>query len=106
MSPQRSSGRPFNPLVAAGLLSLLGLLSLAGIKSYRELGEARARRAWLESEIQSVEAESERLAARIRALQSDPETLEREVRRSLLWVGEDEVVLVVPEPEPPAAAEP
>ncbi len=98
--------RPIHPLLAAALLSLLGVLALAGIKSYRELGAARAREARLEAEIRAVEAKSERLAVRIRALQSDPATLEREVRQSLRWVRPGELVLNVPEPEPapPVAA--
>ncbi len=92
--------RPMHPLLGAGLLSLLALLALAGVKSYRELGAARAREARIEAEIRDAEEQRARLAERIERLQSDPAAQEREVRRSLRWVGPDEVVLVVPEPEP------
>jgi cell division protein FtsB len=95
--------RPMHPLLGAGLLSLLALLALAGIKSYRELGAAHAREARLEAEIRDAEERRVRLAARIERLQNDPAAVEREVRRSLRWVGPGEVVLVVPEPEPEAA---
>ena len=105
------SRRPLHPLLGAGLISLL---ALAGIKSYRELGAARAREARIEAEIRDAEERRQRLAERIERLQNDPVALEREVRRSLRWVGPDEVVLVVPEaaaepaiePEPAADSEP
>ena len=95
-----------HPLLGVGLLSLLALLALAGIKSYRELGAARAREQRIEAEIRAAEERRARLTERIERLQNDPVALEREVRRSLRWVGEGEVVLVVPEPspEPPAQA--
>jgi cell division protein FtsB len=92
--------RPLHPLLGAGLLALLALLALAGIKSYRELGAARAREARIETEIRTAEERRARLTERIELLQNDPAALEREVRRSLRWVGEGEVVLVVPEPVP------
>ncbi len=92
--------RRVHPLLGAGLLSLLALLALAGIKSYRELGAARAREAQIEQEIRAAEERRARLTERIERLQNDPAAQAREVRRSLRWVGPDEVVLVVPEPEP------
>ena len=105
-TPQR---RRLHPLVGAGLLSLLALLALAGIKSYRELGAARAREARIQAEIGAAEERRARLTERIERLQNDPAAIEREVRRSLRWVGDGEVVLVVPEPaaeaEPEAGAE-
>ena len=91
---------PLHPLLSAGLISLLALLALAGIKSYRELGAARAREARIEAEIRDAEERRARLTERIERLQNDPQALDREVRRSLRWVGPGEVVLVVPEPEP------
>ncbi len=95
-----------HPLLGVGLLSLLALLALAGIKSYRELGAARAREDRIEAEIREAEERRARLTERIERLQNDPVALEREVRRSLRWVGEGEVVLVVPEEAsaPPAEA--
>jgi cell division protein FtsB len=98
--------RRLHPLLGAGLLSLLALLALAGIKSYRELGAARARETRIESEIRDSEERRARLAERIEGLQNDPAAVEREVRRSLRWVGPGEVVLVVPEPEPEPAPPP
>ncbi len=98
--------RRLHPLLGAGLLSLLALLALAGIKSYRELNAARAREARIEAEIHEAEERRARLTERIEGLQNDPAALEREVRRSLRWVGPGEGVLVVPEPPPDAAAEP
>lgn len=94
------SRRPLHPLLGVGLLSLLALLALAGIKSYRELGAARAREERIEAEIREAEERRVRLTERIERLQNDPVSLEHEVRRSLRWVGPGEVVLVVPEPEP------
>ena len=100
------SRRPLHPLLGVGLLSLLALLALAGIKSYRELGAARAREARIEAEIRDAEGRRARLTERIERLQNDPVALEREVRRSLRWVGPGEVVLVVPEPQPEPASAP
>ncbi len=100
------SSRPLHPLLGVGLLSLLALLALAGIKSYRELGVARTREARIEAEIRDAEERRARLTERIERLQNDPLTLEREVRRSLRWVGPGEVVLVVPVPEPQAQTPP
>ena len=99
----REPSRRLHPLLSAGLLSLLALLALAGIKSYRELGAARAREQRIEAEILDAEARRARLTERVERLQNDPAALEREVRRSLRWVGPGEVVLVVPEPEPEPA---
>jgi cell division protein FtsB len=90
---------PLHPLLAVGLVSLLALLALAGIKSYRELGAARTRAARIEAEIRDAEQRRASLTERIERLQNDPAALEREVRRSLRWVGPGEVVLVVSEPE-------
>ncbi|MFQ5350358.1 MAG: septum formation initiator family protein [Thermoanaerobaculia bacterium] len=92
------SRRPLHPLLGAGLISLLALLALAGLKSYRELGAARAREARIEAEIRAAEERRAGLTERIERLRNDPVTIEREVRRSLRWVGPGEVVLVVPEP--------
>ena len=108
MTADAPSRRPLRSLLGAGLLALLALLALAGVKSYRELGAARAREARIELEIRAAEERRARLTTRIERLQNDPAALEREVRRSLRWVGPGEVVLVVPEPgsEPtPAPAE-
>lgn len=102
---RESSRRPLHPLLGAGLLSLLALLALAGIKSYRELGTARAREARIEAAIRDTEERRARLTAGVERLQNDPVALEREVRRSLRWVGPGEVVLVVPEPEPSPPSE-
>ena len=91
--------RRLHPLLGVGLLLLLALLALAGVKSYRELGAARAREARIEQEIRAAEEQRARLAERIELLQNDSVAQAREVRRSLRWVGPGEVVLVVPEPE-------
>ena len=96
--------RRLHPLLGAGLLSLLALLALAGIKSYRELGAARAREAQIEEEIRAAEERRAQLTERIERLQNDPAVQAREVRRSLRWVGPGEVVLVVPEPQPGSPA--
>ena len=103
MQAKEPSRRRLHPLLGVGLISLLALLLLAGIKSYRELGAARAREARIEAEIRQAEERRARLTERIEALRTDPEAVEREVRRSLRWVGPGEVVLVVPEPAPAVA---
>jgi cell division protein FtsB len=100
MQASQPNRRPLHPLLGVGLLSLLALLALAGIKSYRELGGARAREARLEAEIRQAEERQAQLAERVEKLRNDPAAIEREVRRSLRWIGPDEVVLVVPEPAP------
>lgn len=106
MQGREPNRRPMHPLLGAGLISLLALLALAGIKSYRELGAARAREARIEADIRQAEERRAQLTERIERLRDDPVEVEREVRRSLRWVGPGEVVLVVPEPADDAAAAP
>ncbi len=91
-------------LLGAVLLSLVGLLLVAGIKSYRELQSVRRHEARLVEEIRLTDERARELARRIQRLQHDPRAQEREVRRSLRWVRPGEIVLLVDEPPPAPAA--
>ncbi len=58
----------------------------------------------LEKEVQQLQAENERITQQIKALKTDPATIEREAREQLRYARPGEVVYVVPadEQQPPA----
>lgn len=91
--PQGADWRPL--LVVAGAF-VLALLSLAAVKSYRDLEGARNREQGLEKSIREAGQRIERLHGQIERLRSDPATLERLAREDLGLVRPGDVVLVLP----------
>ncbi|HXE90196.1 MAG TPA: septum formation initiator family protein [Terriglobales bacterium] len=57
----------------------------------------------LEKEVQQLQAENERITQQIKALKTDPATIEREAREQLRYARPGEVVYVLPAEEPPPA---
>lgn len=101
--PQGADWRPL--LVVAGAF-VLALLSLAAVKSYRDLEGARNREQGLEKSIKEAGQRIERLHGQIERLRSDPATLERLAREDLGLVRPGDVVLVLPPPETAAKPKP
>ncbi len=101
-------GRSLRPVIGATLFFLLGLLALGGIKSYRDLTQARERVDALELQIQAAEDRIESLKQEIRQLQGDPQTLERRAREDLGLVKPGELVILLPDraEEQPAQDDP
>jgi len=91
------SPRPFPRLLALVVGSLLLLLGLAALGSYRDLSVARDRRQALQREIQRTRDENEDLARLIERLRSDPATLERLAREQGRMMRPDDLVIVIPE---------
>ena len=77
--------------------SLLLLLGLAALGSYRDLSAARERRQTLQGEIRETRAENDELIRRIERLRSDPATLERLAREQYRMMQADDLVIVLPE---------
>ena len=92
--------RPFRSLLSALVVFLLLVLATAALKGWRDLDRARAREAELHEKIAGTEQRIESLRARIRDLKDDPATLERIAREDLGLVHPNDVVLVLPPPEP------
>jgi cell division protein FtsB len=59
----------------------------------------RAEAKALQQEIQSLEAENQRVAAEINALKTDPKRVEKEAREQLRYAKPGEVVYTLPEPK-------
>ena len=80
--------------------ALLLAMALAGARSFRDLGRARARTAELATEIGEAEARIVELERRIELLREDPVTLERLAREELGLVRPDDIVVVLPPQAP------
>lgn len=77
--------------------SLLLLLGLAALSSYRDLSAARERRQALQGEIRETRAENDELMRRIERLRGDPATLERLAREQYRMMQPNDLVIVLPE---------
>ena len=97
-----ADARRYPTLVALAVLGLVGLLAVAGLKSWRDLEAAREREAELDQSIAATQAEIEVLTRRIEQLEDDPEVLERLAREDLWMAHPRDVVIVLP-PESEAA---
>ncbi|MEO1365539.1 MAG: septum formation initiator family protein [Acidobacteriota bacterium] len=87
----------FRSVLRVAVLTLLMLLAVAGIKSYRDLNVARAHEAELESRIERTEESIEILEKRIERMRDDPTMLEQLAREELGWVRDGDLVVVLPE---------
>ena len=100
--PSPGPGR-YRSVVGVAVFSLLALLATAGVKSYRDLSQARAHEADLARRIAAAEARIRILREDVRRMAEDPLTLERLARENLGMVKPGDVVIVLPEEgsEPP-----
>ncbi|HVO80175.1 MAG TPA: septum formation initiator family protein [Terriglobales bacterium] len=74
------------------------VLGANGMVVYRQ---KRAEYLELQKEIDDLQKENDRYSGQVKALQSDPKTIEREAREQLHYTRPGEVVYVVPAPSPP-----
>lgn len=86
----------FGVLFLAGWLFLHVVFGANGMVVYKE---KRAEYQGLRTEINGLQAENDRYAAQVRALQSDSRTIEREAREQLHYARPGEVVYVSPQPQ-------
>ena len=90
-------GYPFRTVLGAAILSLLGVLATAGVKSYRDLDAAKTYERELLEEIAETRERVRGLDHRIERIQNDPAMLERLAREDLGMVREGDVVIVLPD---------
>lgn len=94
--------RPLRSLLSALVVFLVLLLATAALKGWRDYQRARSREAALQQRVAETERRITELRRQVRALADDPAALERVAREDLGLVRPDEVVIVLPEPGPPA----
>ena len=99
MSEKKSSrkSRSYPPVLIAVVVSLLVLLAVASIGSYRDLQAARERQEMLEIKIEATQLRNEELRQRIMNLQDDPAAIERLAREQYRMMRPGDVVVVLPE---------
>ena len=95
-------------LATAGIAILAGLMAahvVFGANGMVVYYGKRTEYQRLEKEVQQLQAENERITQQIKALKTDPATIEREAREQLRYARPGEVVYVVSadEPQQPAA---
>lgn len=76
---------------------LLTVLTLSGLKGYRDLREARGREAAVQNEIDLARQRVEALRQRVAAERDDPVELEHLAREDLGMAHPDDVVIVLPQ---------
>ena len=87
----------YPPVLVAVVVSLLLLLAIASIGSYRDLEAARQRQEMLEMRIEATQQSNEELARRIQRLQDDPLAIERLAREHYRMMLPEDVVIILPE---------
>lgn len=99
--PPAQAPSAVRPLLMAAAVLLVVLLAAAGLKSYRDLDQARQHESELQQRIRSTEQSVDRLKHRVERLGKDPAALERVAREELGMVKPGEVLIILP---PPAAS--
>jgi cell division protein FtsB len=88
----------------AAVVSLLAFHVIFGPNGMIVYHQKRNEYKVLDSEIKSLQAENERLDQRIKALKTDPKTIEKEAREQLRYAKPGEVIYSLPSEKPPAPA--
>lgn len=96
-SPSGTPGR-FRSIVGLGLAGLLGLLLVAGYRSYRDLEAAQSRKESLERSIETTQSRIRSLELEVEQLREEPAALESVARGELGMVQDGDVVIVLEEP--------
>ena len=98
------SRRLIGTCTVAAFVSLLAFHVIFGPNGMIVYHQKRNEYKALDSEIKSLQAENERLNQRIKALKTDPKTIEKEAREQLRYAKPGEVIYSLPAEKPPAAA--
>ncbi len=80
--------------------------AIFGERGYLALREARERSEDLKSRIQELEAQNKQLIEEVKALKTDPRTIERIAREELGLVKPGDIKITTSEPSLPASSEP
>ncbi len=91
------------------LAVLLGIHVVFGANGFLAYQKKKAQYRTLEQDIQKMQKENDDLTQRIKALKSDPATIEKEAREQLRYARPGEIVYTYPgpgrRPAPPVAAQ-
>lgn len=93
------SRRKLATVAVAVLAAWVGVHVVTGDNGMLTYLNKRAEAKALAQEIQTIEAENQRLGAEINALKTDPQRVEREAREQLRYAKPGEVVYTLPEPK-------
>jgi cell division protein FtsB len=94
-------------LLALAVIAVLVAVGAAGVRSWHDLADQRAREAELLADIVKTEVAVRQLEERNHRLEKDPVTLERLARQELGLVRPDDLVVVFPgKPSAPRRAPP
>lgn len=91
-------------LASAAMILIAVLLAyhvFAGTNGISVYFKKKAENRTLQQELDQLRKESEDLNRRVKALRSDPQTIEKEAREQLKYAKPGEVIYVMPEPKPP-----
>ena len=92
--------------VAVCLLAvLLGFHVVYGPNGWLAYRAKKTESRQLRQELQRLQKENDDLEHSVKALQSDPNAIEKEAREQLRYARPGEVVYILPEQKPPAAAQ-
>lgn len=91
------------------LAALLFVHVIFGSNGYLAYQKKKAQYRTLEQDVQKMQKENDELSARIKALKTDPATIEKEAREQLRYARPGEMVYTYPDPPqrpaPPVAAQ-
>lgn len=96
-SAENNAQDTYRPLWKAAVGSLMLLLVIAGLKSYRDLSVARSHEQSLQQQIELTRGRIGVLTDRIERIENDEATLEQLAREELGWVRQNDLVIVLPE---------
>jgi cell division protein FtsB len=103
----RRAWRPAGTVLAVALAGLMLLHVVNGAHGLSFWHQKNIEDSQLRSEISDLEQENARLQVRIDRLKNDPQTIGREARQALHYVGPNEVIVTLPpdrKPDPQPAA--
>jgi cell division protein FtsB len=90
--------------IATGAVAILTATLLAhvvwGDNGALDYSKKRSEYKKLDQEIQDLQKENERVQANIKALRTDPKTIEKEAREQLKYARPGEVIYTLPAPSP------
>ena len=91
------------------LVVLLGIHVVFGANGFLAYQKKKAQYRALEQDVQKIQKENDDLTQRIKALKTDPATIEKEAREQLRYARPGEIVYTYPDPAqrpaPPVAAQ-
>jgi cell division protein FtsB len=79
---------------------LLGFHVVFGANGMLQYGNKRSEYQKIQVEVQQMEAQNAQLQQQIKALKTDPKTIEKEAREQLKYTRPGEVVYRIPTPKP------